>query len=75
MEESLRHHGALLDEVGCLEKTLLRRRAELREADRLLLEAQSSLKDTRTKVTYIDIYHIYNVIRKCIFDRKKKTYA
>uniref|UniRef100_A0A4W5LD43 Centriolin n=1 Tax=Hucho hucho TaxID=62062 RepID=A0A4W5LD43_9TELE len=49
VEESLRHHGALLDEVGCLEKTLLRRRAELREADRLLLEAQSSLKDTRTK--------------------------
>uniref|UniRef100_A0A8C7CMK8 Centriolin n=1 Tax=Oncorhynchus kisutch TaxID=8019 RepID=A0A8C7CMK8_ONCKI len=49
VEESLRHHGALLDEVECLEKTLLRRRAELREADRLLLEAQSSLKDTRTK--------------------------
>ncbi|XP_064830104.1 centriolin isoform X2 [Oncorhynchus masou masou] len=49
VEESLRHHGALLEEVECLEKTLLRRRAELREADRLLLEAQSSLKDTRTK--------------------------
>ncbi|XP_045081751.1 centriolin isoform X3 [Coregonus clupeaformis] len=49
VEESLRHHGALLDEVECLEKTLLRRRAELREADRLLLEAQSSLKETRTK--------------------------
>nr|XP_046202551.1 centriolin isoform X5 [Oncorhynchus gorbuscha] len=49
VEESLRHHGALLDEVECLEKTLLRRRAELREADRLLLEAQGSLKDTRTK--------------------------
>lgn len=58
MEESLRHHGALLEEVECLEKTLLRRRAELREADRLLLEAQSSLKDTRTKVTYIDIFYI-----------------
>ncbi|XP_034152472.1 centriolin isoform X2 [Esox lucius] len=49
LEKSLQHQGALLDEVECVEKTLLRRRAELRKADRLLLEAQSSLKDIKNK--------------------------
>ncbi|KAK7165153.1 hypothetical protein R3I94_003505 [Phoxinus phoxinus] len=39
----------LLGEVECVEKTLLKRRAELREADRLLLEAKTELKDTRAK--------------------------
>ncbi|XP_067294103.1 centriolin isoform X2 [Pseudorasbora parva] len=39
----------LLGEVECVEKTLLKRRAELREADRLLLEAETELKDTRAK--------------------------
>uniref|UniRef100_A0A671KF59 Centriolin n=1 Tax=Sinocyclocheilus anshuiensis TaxID=1608454 RepID=A0A671KF59_9TELE len=39
-----------LGEVECVEKTLLKRRAELREADRLLLEAETQLKDTRAKV-------------------------
>ncbi len=38
------------DEVECVEKTLLKRRAELRQADRLLLEAQSCIHTTRDKV-------------------------
>ena len=42
----------LLGEVECVEKTLLKRRAELREADRLLLEAKTELKDTRAKVRH-----------------------
>ncbi len=40
----------MLGEVECVEKTLRKRRAELREADRLLLEAEMELKDTRAKV-------------------------
>ncbi|KAK9974259.1 hypothetical protein ABG768_022365 [Culter alburnus] len=39
----------VLGEVECVEKTLLKRRAELREADRRLLEAETELKDTRAK--------------------------
>nr|XP_055056552.1 centriolin isoform X4 [Misgurnus anguillicaudatus] len=39
----------LSGEVECVEKTLLKRRAELREADRLLLEAETELRDTRAK--------------------------
>uniref|UniRef100_A0A8C2CDW4 Centriolin n=1 Tax=Cyprinus carpio TaxID=7962 RepID=A0A8C2CDW4_CYPCA len=39
----------ILGEVECVEKTLLKRRAELREADRLLLEAKTELKDTGAK--------------------------
>ena len=38
------------DEVECVEKTLLKRRAELREADRLLLEAQSCINTSREQV-------------------------
>ncbi|KAG5840863.1 hypothetical protein ANANG_G00193170 [Anguilla anguilla] len=45
--------GEALEEVECVEKTLLRRRSELREADRLLLEAESDLKDTRAKTREI----------------------
>ncbi|XP_054895942.1 centriolin-like isoform X2 [Poeciliopsis prolifica] len=44
MQRSLRQHRSVLqvcDELVCLEETLLRRRAEIRQADRLLLEAQS----------------------------------
>lgn len=40
----------MLGEVECVEKTLLKRRAELRETDRRLLEAETELKDTRDKV-------------------------
>ncbi|XP_058630694.1 centriolin isoform X2 [Onychostoma macrolepis] len=52
LEGSLSHaeeEHCVLGEVECVEKTLLKRRAELREADRLLLEAETELKDTRAK--------------------------
>ncbi|XP_041098758.1 centriolin isoform X5 [Polyodon spathula] len=49
METSLRQHGDIVDEIECVEKTLLKRRAELREADRLLMEAESELKSTQVR--------------------------
>ncbi|XP_042612747.1 centriolin isoform X3 [Cyprinus carpio] len=52
LESSLSHaeeEHCILGEVECVEKTLLKRRAELREADRLLLEAKTELKDTGAK--------------------------
>lgn len=50
IEKSLKHHEDIVDEIECVEKTLLRRRAELREADRLLAEAESELSHTSEKV-------------------------
>ncbi|KAB0400943.1 hypothetical protein E2I00_015428, partial [Balaenoptera physalus] len=50
IEKSLRHHEDIVDEIECIEKTLLKRRAELREADRLLAEAESELSRTTEKV-------------------------
>ncbi|XP_026177590.1 centriolin isoform X2 [Mastacembelus armatus] len=50
LRHSLRRHSSVMqlcDEVECVEKTLLKRRAELRQADRLLLEAQSCIQSTR----------------------------
>ncbi|XP_042069886.1 centriolin [Haplochromis burtoni] len=41
----------LCDEVECVEKTLLKRRAELREADRKLLEAQSCIHTSRVQAS------------------------
>ncbi|KAF4019646.1 hypothetical protein G4228_011171 [Cervus hanglu yarkandensis] len=49
IEKSLKHHEDIVDEIECVEKTLLRRRAELREADRLLAEAESELARTAEK--------------------------
>ncbi|XP_076127013.1 uncharacterized protein cntrl [Alosa pseudoharengus] len=40
---------SVCEEVECLEETLQRRRAELREADRLLLHAHTQLKHTHTQ--------------------------
>ncbi|OWK07306.1 hypothetical protein Celaphus_00016881 [Cervus elaphus hippelaphus] len=51
IEKSLKHHEDIVDEIECVEKTLLRRRAELREADRLLAEAESELARTAEKFT------------------------
>lgn len=50
VEKSLKHHEDIADEIECIEKTLLKRRAELREADRLLAEAESELSCTTEKV-------------------------
>ncbi|XP_016520777.1 centriolin-like isoform X3 [Poecilia formosa] len=49
-QRSLQRHRSVLqvcDELMCLEETLLQRRAELRQADRLLLEAQSCRRTAR----------------------------
>nr|XP_012627168.1 centriolin isoform X2 [Microcebus murinus] len=48
-EKSLKHHEDIVDEIQCIEKTLLKRRSELREADRLLAEAESELAYTKEK--------------------------
>ncbi|XP_060762870.1 centriolin isoform X3 [Neoarius graeffei] len=44
--------NTVMDEVKDLKKTLLKRRTELREIDRLLSEAEADLKDTRAKTKY-----------------------
>uniref|UniRef100_A0A452QFL6 Centriolin n=1 Tax=Ursus americanus TaxID=9643 RepID=A0A452QFL6_URSAM len=49
IEKSLKHREDIVDEIECLERTLLKRRAELREADRLLAEAESELSCTKEK--------------------------
>ncbi|XP_012519868.1 PREDICTED: centriolin [Propithecus coquereli] len=49
IEKSLKHHEDIVDEIECIEKTLLKRRSELREADRLLAEAESELAYTKEK--------------------------
>ena len=40
----------LLNEINCLEETLTKRRAELREADELLNDCREDLKDAREEV-------------------------
>ncbi|XP_065504361.1 centriolin isoform X2 [Caloenas nicobarica] len=49
LEESLKHHEDVADEIECIEQTLVKRRAELREADRLLAEAGVELESARGK--------------------------
>ncbi|XP_017601121.1 PREDICTED: centriolin isoform X2 [Corvus brachyrhynchos] len=49
LEKSLQQQEDVAGEIECAEKTLLKRRAELREADRLLTEAQVELESTRGK--------------------------
>ncbi|XP_070820717.1 centriolin [Chaetodon trifascialis] len=56
LRHTLRRHRSVMqvcDEVECVEKTLLKRRAELRQADRLLLEAQSCIHTTTDKATVV----------------------
>lgn len=50
IEKSFKHHEDIVDEIECIEKTLLKRRSELREADRLLAEAECELECTKEKV-------------------------
>ncbi|XP_013927526.1 PREDICTED: centriolin [Thamnophis sirtalis] len=49
LENSIQCHESIMDEIECVEKTLLKRRAELREADCLLSEAATELEITRGK--------------------------
>lgn len=53
IEKSLKRHEDIVDEVACIEKTLLKRRSELREADRLLAEAEHELSCTKEKVSLV----------------------
>ncbi|XP_056313140.1 centriolin [Danio aesculapii] len=65
LESTLSHaeeEQCVLGEVECLEKTLLKRRAELREADRRLLEADAQLKNTQTKTE--ENIQLYNEAKK-----------
>ncbi|NXI41505.1 CNTRL protein, partial [Galbula dea] len=59
VEKCLKHHEDIVGEIECIEKTLLKRRAELREADRLLSEAEVELQSTRgkTKETFQKYNH------------------
>lgn len=56
IEKSLKHHEDIADEIECIENTLLKRRAELREADRLLAEAESELSCTKDKVCFVVVW-------------------
>ncbi|CAH2316659.1 centriolin isoform X1 [Pelobates cultripes] len=62
LEKSLQHHDDIMDEIECVEKTLLKRRAELCEADRLLAEAETEMKNTREKTT--ELIEKYNCAKK-----------
>lgn len=56
IEKSFRHHEDIVGEIECIEKTLLKRRTELREADRLLAEAESELSCTEEKVRSLVVW-------------------
>ncbi|XP_065428151.1 centriolin isoform X4 [Chrysemys picta bellii] len=62
LEKSLKHHEDIVDEIECIEKTLRKRRAELREADRLLAEAETELESTRGKTK--EIIQKYNYAKQ-----------
>ncbi|XP_072288034.1 centriolin isoform X2 [Pyxicephalus adspersus] len=62
LERSLQHHDNIEDEIECIEKTLLKRRTELQEADRLLAEAESELKNTQEKTA--DLLAKYSTAKK-----------
>ncbi|XP_063792051.1 centriolin isoform X2 [Pseudophryne corroboree] len=62
LERSLQHHDNIEDEIECIEKTLLKRRAELRESDRLLTKAETELKNTQEKT--MDLIEKYNAAKK-----------
>ena len=53
-EYSPRYQGTrkdyLQEEIACVEATLAKRRAELREADRLLQECEMDFKDAQNQV-------------------------
>ncbi|KAM5145706.1 centriolin [Mantella aurantiaca] len=62
LERSLQHHDSIEDEIECIEKTLVKRRAELREADRLLAEAENELQNTQEKTA--DLIEKYSTAKK-----------
>ncbi|XP_048046042.1 centriolin isoform X4 [Megalobrama amblycephala] len=73
LESTLLHaeeEQCVLGEVECVEKTLLKRRAELREADRRLLEAETELKDTRAKTK--ESVQRYNEARRRVEETERE---
>uniref|UniRef100_A0A1A8QCY4 GRB10 interacting GYF protein 2 n=1 Tax=Nothobranchius rachovii TaxID=451742 RepID=A0A1A8QCY4_9TELE len=61
LRHKLRQHRCVLqvcDELACLEETLLKRRAELRESDRLLLEAERLRGLTGGQVDVLLLRHL-----------------
>ena len=56
----------LKDEIKCLEATLAKRKAQLREADRLLKECNSDLKYARDEVRY-RVVHVLFVCERSIW--------
>ncbi|XP_037255521.1 centriolin isoform X2 [Falco rusticolus] len=71
LEKSLKHHEDIAGEIECIEKTLLKRRAELREADRLLSEAEVELESMRGKTK--DAVQKYNYAQKSLSRTETKA--
>uniref|UniRef100_A0A8C3LSH4 Centriolin n=1 Tax=Chrysolophus pictus TaxID=9089 RepID=A0A8C3LSH4_CHRPC len=71
LEKSLKHHEDIAEEIECIEKTLLKRRAELREADRLLTEAEVELESTRGKTK--DTIQKYNHAKQHLFQTETEA--
>ena len=64
----------LTDEIKCLELTLAKRKAQLREADRLLKECNTDLKCARDEVSFAQTSsYCLSVLHFIIDDNKVKT--
>ncbi|XP_053137801.1 centriolin isoform X2 [Hemicordylus capensis] len=71
LEKSLQRHEDIVDEIECIEKTLLKRRAELQEADRLLAEAENECENTRGKTK--DTIQKYNSAKQHLSRTEKEA--
>ncbi|XP_015744996.1 centriolin isoform X1 [Python bivittatus] len=71
LEKSIQCHENIMDEIECIEKTLLKRRAELREADSLLAEAEHELENTRGKTK--DTIQKYNSAKQHLSRTEKEA--
>nr|XP_060613346.1 centriolin isoform X2 [Anolis sagrei ordinatus] len=71
LETSFRLHENMAGEIECLEETLLKRRAELREADRLLAEAEVELENTQGKAK--DTIQKYNRAKQHLSRTEKEA--
>uniref|UniRef100_A0A803SV20 Centriolin n=1 Tax=Anolis carolinensis TaxID=28377 RepID=A0A803SV20_ANOCA len=71
LESSFRLHENMAGEIECLEETLRKRRAELREADRLLAEAEVELENTRGKTK--DTIQKYNSAKQHLSRTEKEA--
>eukprot|EP00062_Callorhinchus_milii_P017110 gi/632969140/ref/XP_007900927.1/ PREDICTED: centriolin isoform X2 [Callorhinchus milii] len=69
MEKSLQQHDEIVDEIECVEQTLLKRRAELRDTDRRLTEAEEHLKSTGDKTK--DLIQQYEDTREHLIETER----